>query len=131
MRQNPPHPARRRLFGAVVLLASFPVAWLAAPLIRAERVPVCIFYEATGWRCPFCGLTRAFACATHGQLAEAWRQNPLWPLAAGLIIAFAVCLIVDARRPTRWTARLEARLYRHWRLIVAGLIVFGVVRICV
>jgi hypothetical protein len=47
---------------------------------------VCPLYALTGLYCPLCGGLRA----THGlarlDLAEAWSHNPLWTVAAPLLV---------------------------------------------
>ncbi len=61
------------------LLASFPLAWLLYPVAPGPEAMTCVFRTFTDKPCPFCGLTRAFACAVHGQWGEALAYNPLWP----------------------------------------------------
>ncbi|WP_284294474.1 DUF2752 domain-containing protein [Luteimicrobium album] len=50
------------------------------------RYPVCPLYALTGLYCPLCGGLRA----THGlarlDLADAWAHNPVWTVAAPLLV---------------------------------------------
>ena len=77
----------RRSVWAGILFATFPIVWWLRPLIIEDRIPICLFRIATTKPCPFCGLTRAFAHATHGEFGLAWESNPLWLLAVALIAA--------------------------------------------
>jgi hypothetical protein len=43
----------------------------------AEWYPGCLFYRLTGFLCPGCGMTRATHATLHGDLAAAFRFNPL------------------------------------------------------
>ncbi|MCS7047828.1 MAG: DUF2752 domain-containing protein [Verrucomicrobiae bacterium] len=60
--------------------------------------PRCWFYEATGWQCIGCGMSRAFHSALHGDWAAAWRLNPLvW-----LAVPWAAAVWVTSNRTRRW-----------------------------
>lgn len=50
-------------------------------------LPPCGFFAVTGYRCPSCGMTTAFACAVRGRLGASWRANPTGSL---LVPSFAV-----------------------------------------
>lgn len=39
--------------------------------------PPCLFRALTGWQCPGCGSARALHALLHGDVAAAWRANPL------------------------------------------------------
>lgn len=49
----------------------------------------CLFAQVTGYRCPSCGMTTAFAWFVRGGFERSWRANPagcaLAPVCAGLI----------------------------------------------
>ncbi len=86
--------------------------------------PKCLFHEMTGLYCPGCGSTRALYCLLHGELREALRDNALavfaLPLLGGIFLARAI-----RRRPP--IAARQSKL--GWLgLLLAGIIVFGVVR---
>ncbi len=63
--------------------------------------PRCAFYEATGWKCPGCGGTRAVHALLHGQWHEAWRQNPLAVL-FGPVVAWLTAREAVGRTTDRW-----------------------------
>jgi len=50
----------------------------------------CLFRILTGLDCPFCGLSRGFVHAAHGQFEQAWRQN--WASLPGLILVVGYAL---------------------------------------
>lgn len=77
----------------------------AAPLAAGALLPadgdtglVCPLLTVTGIPCPFCGGTRAFAHAGHGDLAGVLDHHAVWVLYAVLALAAAVVLLVR-RRP--------------------------------
>ena len=39
--------------------------------------PRCVFHALTGWQCPGCGTTRALHHLLHGDVAGAFRLNPM------------------------------------------------------
>jgi hypothetical protein len=81
--------------------------------------PKCAFYQLTGWQCPGCGGLRAAHQLLHGQVMEALRLNAL----AVLVMPLAVWWLWH-----NW-ARNGAGLRLRWMwLVIAGLLVFGVVR---
>jgi len=43
----------------------------------ARWLPGCTFHRLTGLHCPGCGMTRAAAALAHGNLAAAFRFNPV------------------------------------------------------
>lgn len=53
--------------------------------------PKCLFYKFTGWHCPGCGMTRAMSACVRGEVAEAFRYNPVMMVllpVAGLLVAW-------------------------------------------
>ena len=58
------------VLGGVIALSS---------LMRKDRpLPkICLFNRATGFPCPFCGLSRSFLNIGHGDLREATLHHPL------------------------------------------------------
>ena len=88
--------------------------------------PRCAFHELTGWKCPGCGGTRAAHALLHGNLTEAWQQNPL----AVLLTPGAAWLFAREIR-----GRSTGRWWRwphlpKWVWVAAGGIIaaFGVLR---
>ncbi|NLZ47488.1 MAG: DUF2752 domain-containing protein [Clostridiales bacterium] len=41
---------------------------------------ICLFYNITGVPCPGCGMTRAFLHLFKGNILQAFKYNPLFPL---------------------------------------------------
>lgn len=120
-------PGSRRL-ALVVMVASvfFPVAGLGFDLCPVHRL--------TGLPCPGCGLSRALAAASQGDLGAAFGLNPfvvfVWPLFfAQALLAFApgsvrtqVAAALDARGP---------RLSAAYRIVLAAFLAFGLLRFAV
>lgn len=52
---------------------------------RFSPVPPCPMYTMTGLECPGCGGQRALHTLLRGDVATAWRLNPLVPLAMPLL----------------------------------------------
>ncbi len=52
-------------------------------------LPPCSFQTLTGFPCPSCGMTTAFAWTTRGRVDRAWRANP-----AGALLAPACVMLV-------------------------------------
>ncbi len=52
----------------------------------------CAFHQLFGLDCPMCGMTRAFAALSHGQLLAAWGYNraaPIMYLSFWALVAWA------------------------------------------
>jgi hypothetical protein len=66
----------RYVVGAVAMAAALVVLYLFAP---AEHgfYPRCVFHSLTGLACPGCGSLRAVHNLLHGEVAAAFRLNPL------------------------------------------------------
>jgi hypothetical protein len=61
------------------------------PLGQYGFYPVCPIHLYTGWLCPGCGMTRAFAALIRGNLRDALHWNPLIAiLVPGLIGRLAI-----------------------------------------
>lgn len=77
------------------------VAAAAVSLLHLDAVPftVCVFKLTTGLPCLTCGSTRALARLAEGDLAGAWRMNPLAAAGAlGLLPWAAADLVLMLRR---------------------------------
>lgn len=66
----------------------------------------CSFLALTGWKCPFCGSTRAAAALIRGDLVSAWGFNQVFMLGVGLLGLATVAWMVEvaggpALRPPR------------------------------
>jgi hypothetical protein len=91
---------------------------------RAWWMPSCLFHQLTGLYCPGCGTGRALHQLAHGNLAAAWRLNPLMVLAIPLLIY----LIAKSSMPARPNAK-QSSLPRWLPWVVVGTIIaFWVVR---
>jgi hypothetical protein len=86
----------RSLTTAAVLLGVFPAAWAVRPWIEDDLPVLCAFRLLTGWRCPFCGLTHAFAYAVHCEFHRASAAHPLWPVAALFCLGVGLLALADA-----------------------------------
>jgi hypothetical protein len=93
---------------------------------RCAIYPVCPWHALTGWDCPGCGTLRAFHQLTHGNLAAAWRLNPmavaLAPVGCWLGLRELVWQVLGKRWPG-----LLTRPFFGWALAVIA-VVFGIVR---
>jgi len=64
-------------------------------------IPLCGFYERTGYPCPTCGMTTAFAHLVRGRVIRAFSTQPAGALAAlacMIIPFFAGYVIIHPRR---------------------------------
>ena len=83
------------------------------------------FHALTGLACPGCGGLRALHALLHGQIAAAFRLNPLF--VAGLPVAVALAGVWLVRRRRAPAARFPLSARWAWT-VVAIVVVFGVVR---
>lgn len=75
-----------------LMLSTFPVAYALKPWIVTSTLIICPFRAITGHLCIFCGLTRAFAYATHGDFDAATAMHPAWWLMAAVVLVLGVRL---------------------------------------
>ncbi len=81
----------------------------------------CGFYEFTGFRCPACGLTTAFAYMAHFDPAGAWHANAFGILLFSLTVLFVPFAALAAARGYGLAGTLE-RLYAEELSIALALI---------
>ena len=117
-------PFSRWLALAVMVVSFvFPVGGLGFDL--------CWLHALTGLPCPGCGLSRAVAAVSQGELRVALGANPfvlvVWPLFLGLAVL--------AVMPARWAKRVEARLdhiggplTRWYQVVFLAFVGFGALR---
>jgi hypothetical protein len=117
----------RRFVLGVVLLFTFPLAWLLRPWVDANPVSPCLFFTLSGKPCLFCGLTRAFVHAAHGEWAKAHGLHPFWWVAALLVLAAGIISLSDALNNQDRLARLWHSKVVSWTTLVL-LIVASAVR---
>lgn len=93
---------------------------------RQLGLGTCTFLRYTGWPCPTCGMTTAFAYAAHGKVLAALRAQPfgfvLFLITAGVVVVSAAELI---RPAARW--RRVWRALDRWEGPVAGALFAGLV----
>jgi hypothetical protein len=115
-------PRLRLIISGMLLYAVFPTAWLIRPFL-SDDAPICIFRQLTAKPCLFCGLTRSFANAAHGDFHKAFAYHPLWPLVAAIVFAIATICLIDAL----WGTNLLIVAKRVWNLPVWVLLVLLVI----
>ena len=89
-------------------------------------IPQCPFYALTGWYCPGCGTLRGLHFLLHGQLATAFRFNPLAILLLPYIGIACGRQALALLGPSRSTGPAVSRTIE--RLLVATILAFVVVR---
>jgi hypothetical protein len=111
--------------GVLAMIGAGVVLYLFNPE-TAGFYPVCAFHQLTGLDCPGCGSLRALHQLSHGNLAAAWRFNPLLvallPMALWLGLREAVRLALGWRWPGVITRPIVG-----WSVLIVA-IVFGIAR---
>jgi hypothetical protein len=128
MNGQPAISAWRIVFVAAAFLA-MAVAGVVLYFFDPETAgfyPVCALHQVTGLQCPGCGTLRAMHQLTHGNIAGAWRFNPLF------VALLPVGFWLGLREAARWTLgwRLPGIITRPifgWLLIIVT-VVFGIAR---
>ncbi|MCX8157775.1 MAG: DUF2752 domain-containing protein [Verrucomicrobiae bacterium] len=125
-----PLPARKPARWAAALALLLAVGGLAVLYFvnpeGSRLYPKCFLYQTTGLQCPGCGGLRAGHALLHGDLAAAWRLNPLLvvlsPLLAYVVLrefmraAFGRDWPTPFRRPwTLWALLAVLLFYMVWR----------------
>jgi len=94
--RRPHNPTKTRLWAMTVLICSAGLLGVAAWLTpdpsglgthRQLGFPACTSVMLTGYPCPTCGMTTAFAHTVRGQFVSAFRAQP-----AGLLLALTTIL---------------------------------------
>ncbi len=88
-------------------------------------LPPCPLHWLTGWHCPGCGATRALHALLHGELGEAFWQNPLLVSLAPAVLALCLWHWATRGSATVWTLAVPPA--GIW-LALFVLIAFGVLR---
>jgi len=111
-------------FGAVGLLLLLVVAEYAPA--GQLFYPRCVLFTVTGLQCPGCGVTRATHALLQGDLAAAWRLNPLWILLLPFLSWTYVAWLVNDVGNRRWFQPLA---HRYGVAVLLGALAgFGVAR---
>ena len=121
-------PREKYLLLTLCLWGVFPLAWLIQPYVDSLP-PMCTFRQVTGWPCLFCGLTRAFAHAAHGEWQAAGNDHPLWWLAALTILVITFCAMFGALRGTERLMGLLSQYRYSWLFIALFLLGLSIGRI--
>lgn len=112
---DPVRSARQRLTSYAVLAAPCLVALLVSFLVTPDDIESgrvvlsapCLTRTLLGVPCPSCGMTRAFAALSHGEVALAWHYNALAPALYAVVWAVALWASVGALQAWRGLRRLE------------------------
>lgn len=111
---SPQGSERLRIFRRIVVaslpLTLFATAWTILPAVAHSTRTICLFRIATGRPCVFCGLTRAFAYAAHGDFAMASAFHPYWWVFVLLILAASTVAGVDLVKKTNRLENLWGRV---------------------
>jgi hypothetical protein len=120
----------KRLILGLILTSIFPIAWIALPFLSKDNITICFFRQLFNKPCPFCGLTRAVAYATHGDLKAAFKYHPLWWFVATIIIGIITISFFDAIRGTNILGYL-IKFYNTlpWVIIVGILVILTILRL--
>ena len=115
------------------------MAWLVLPALAAALglifffapdhypfYPRCLFHTLTGWQCPGCGGLRATHSLLHGDVAAAFRLNPLFVLLLPVAVFAAIARVVKLRTGRDWLQRFRRPAWL-W-VLLALIVVFGVGR---
>ncbi len=120
---------RKSLLLGALLLSVFPLARAIHPyLTPPSDASVCAFRTITGKPCPFCGLTRAFSYATHGDFSAAFGFNMFWWLAALLVAGVGIVALMDGVSGNDRLKRLRRATAFADPYIIAFLILFTIYR---
>lgn len=80
------------------------IALPGSPYVLPE---LCTLKRNVGIPCPGCGMTRAFVCLAHGDVAAAWRFNPVALIAFGVVVAQIPYRVVQIARLATTRRALE------------------------
>jgi len=93
---------------------------------RSAIYPVCPWHTLFGWSCPGCGTLRAAHQLAHGNLAAAWRLNPLAVALAPVAFWLGLRELAWQLRGKKWPG-LVTRPSFAWAL-AAIVVLFGIAR---
>ncbi|MCL2423926.1 MAG: DUF2752 domain-containing protein [Micrococcales bacterium] len=85
----------------------------------------CWLHMMTGLYCPACGGLRGTSAMLHGNLAEAWTDNPFWFVVAPVLVAVWAVWTVQSWRGRRLSVKVPTWV---WVAFGASFVLFGVVR---
>ncbi len=93
---------------------------------RCPIYPVCPWHTLFGWSCPGCGTLRAVHQLTHGNLAAAWRLNPLAVALAPVAFWLGLRELAWQVSGKKWPGLVTRPIF-GWAL-AAILVLFGIAR---
>lgn len=107
----------------MVAVSGLLLALLALWLLRehgpqAGWLPGCVFHRLTGWHCAGCGMTRATAALTHGDVAAAFRLNAVGMVLLPLALAGMGIELIGWVRGRPLPFRLNPGVWGGWALVV-------------
>ena len=106
--------------GGILLILG--ASYVLAPWIGHGPV-ICPLRAVSGFPCPGCGLTRAFAALSHGRISEAVALNAVSvPLFAGVVLALPLLLLelLRGRALSRYSFLHSQRLAMAIALTMVG-----------
>ena len=115
-----------RIFAGLAVVGSF----VMPP--HGVGFSICLLNNLTGLPCPGCGLTRSFACISHGQLADAVNFHPFGPLLylwAWLGVFATIAGPVRRARAAAWFGRHPRGIRFVYGACVLLFLVFGFTRL--
>ncbi len=113
-------PVAGRLYALVFALMGIAVLSVAARMTpsrdhlgthRQLRLPPCAFVAMTGYPCPTCGMTTAYACVVRGRLFEAVRASAfgsVMALGTVVLVVLGLASAVIGRYPNLNWYRIDA-----------------------
>jgi hypothetical protein len=87
--------------------------------------PRCLFHSLTGWQCPGCGGLRATNRLLHGDLAGAFRFNPLLVSLLPVLLVLAVGAGLKNLTGRDWLRRFRHPLWLWFFLALVALFSIG------
>lgn len=133
-----PDPPRSRFsYGTLVGRIVLPMSALGVGLVTVHALgiptPACPLRSATGFPCPFCGLTHVARDVLTGQIATVARHDPAGLLLAAIagvaVVAQVVAMVRRSDGPAFMTERIAlvvivAVLAAHWvtTIITGGML---------
>ena len=124
---------RSRFFAAIVGVGLLAALLLASQLRPDPRgwgtheqlgLPPCSFLAVIGKRCPACGMTTAWAHATHARLADALRANAAGTLLAAVALVVAPGALIVAARGKRPAWQPGETTIAGLAVVLTGLVLF-------
>ncbi len=119
---------RKNLLLGILLISVFPLARVIHPYMTPSDFTVCAFRTITGKPCPFCGLTRAFSHAAHGDFSAAFGFNMFWWLAALLTAGVGIVALADGVSGNDRLKRLRCATAFADAYIIVFLVLFTIYR---